>query len=100
MKKQTLTSRKIINTIERHRNDLAKFDVKKIGLFGSFSKHPDKSSDIDFLVEFKKPSFDNYMGLKFKLEKLFNRKVDLVIEKELKPALKYVKKETIYAKGL
>lgn len=100
MGKQNLTSKKIINTIERHRNDLAKFNVKSIGLFGSFSKYPKKNSDIDFLVEFNKPTFDNYMGLKFKLEKLFNRKVDLVIEKELKPALRYVKKEAIYAKRL
>ncbi len=99
MKKQNLTSEKIIKTIEKHRIDLAKFDVTKIGLFGSFSKNPKSNSDIDFLVDFKNPTLDNYMGLKFRLEKLFNRKVDLVMEKELKPALRYVKKEAIYAKG-
>jgi len=100
MNKQNLTSKKIIRMIEKHKNDLVRFNVTKIGLFGSFSKRPSNDSDIDFLVEFKKPTFDNYMGLKFMLENLFNRKVDLVIEKELKPALKYVKKEAIYAKGL
>ena len=38
-------------------------------------------SDIDVLVEFNKleKSFDNYMELKFYLEKLFHRRVDLVI---------------------
>jgi|SaaInlStandDraft_5_1057022.scaffolds.fasta_scaffold173948_1 predicted nucleotidyltransferase len=40
------------------------------------------------------------MDLKFLLEKLFNKNVDLIIEKSLKPRLKYVKKETIYLKRL
>ena len=44
------------------------------------------------------PNFDNYMDLKIMLEKLFKRKIDLVIEEDLKPELKYVKKETKYAK--
>ena len=32
-----------------------------------------KNSDIDFLVEFEKPDFDNFMDLVFYLEKLFGR---------------------------
>jgi len=37
------------------------------------------------------------MELKFLLERLFRRKVDLVVEDSLKPALRYVKKEAVYA---
>jgi hypothetical protein len=48
-------------------------------------------------VEFSNPTFDNYIELKFFLEKLFRRKVDLVMEDNLKPALSYVKEEAVYA---
>ena len=49
---------------------------------------------------FDKPRFDNYMDLRAFLEKIFHKKVDLVIEENLKPALQYVKGEALYAKGL
>jgi len=77
------------------------FGVKQIGLFGSFVRLSQKSkSDIDILVEFKKgkKTFDNYMGLKFFLQKLFRRKVDLVIKEALKPQIKpHILKEAQYA---
>ncbi len=94
-----LTPKKIISTMELHRKDIKQFEVKRIGLFGSFLRNEQKKgSDLDFLVEFKKQSFDNYMGLKFFLEDLFGRKVDLVIESTLKPAFSYVKKEAVYVR--
>ncbi|MBT3465180.1 nucleotidyltransferase [archaeon] len=72
-----------------------------MGLFGSYIKNKQKKdSDLDFIDTFEKNTFDNYMDLKFLLEKLFNKNVDLIIEKSLKPRLKYVKKETIYLKRL
>ncbi len=93
-----LNSQKIILTLERHKDDLKRFSVVKIGLFGSFAqKKASAGSDIDFLVEFDEPSFDKYMDCKFFLEKLFSRKVDLVVEHALKPALEYVKEDTVYA---
>ena len=58
-------------------------------------------SDIDVLVEFNKleKSFDNYMELKFYLEKLFHRRVDLVIREALKPRIRqHILKEVIYAR--
>ena len=96
-----LNSNKIIALIEKHKNDLRKYNVKKIGLFGSYLKmNHNPKSDLDFLVTFNHLSYDNYIELKFFLEKLFNRKIDLVIEKSLKPSLKYVTKEALYAKRL
>lgn len=98
MEKEALTSSKIITTLEEHRNEIRKHGVKKIGLFGSFlERAQNKKSDIDFLVAFNKPTFDNYIELKFLLERLFGRKVDLVIEKNLKPALQHVRRRAIYA---
>lgn len=56
---------------------------------------------MDFLVVLERPSFDNYMDLKFFLEDLFSCKVDLVMEDTLKPRLRpYILEEVIYAQGL
>jgi predicted nucleotidyltransferase len=70
---------------------IKKFGVKRIGLFGSYARaEQGTKSDIDILVEFEKgqKKFDNYMDLKFFLEKLFDRKVDLVINESIKPSLR------------
>ena len=97
----SLTPQKIIKQIEERKDDIRKFGVKKLGLFGSFAKGSQrKKSDLDFLVIFNSPTFDNYMNLKFFLEKTFHKKIDLVTEGNLKPALQYVKEEAIYAKGI
>ena len=94
-----LTSKKIIETIEKNKNKIHKGGVKKIGLFGSFIKNRNsKNSDIDFLVEFDKVDIDKYLYVLNLLEKLFKKKVDLVIEKDLKPELEYVKNEAEYVK--
>jgi predicted nucleotidyltransferase len=66
-----------------------RFRVKSLGVFGSIVRGEDSpGSDIDILVEFEVPSFDHYMELKFYLEDLFGRSVDLVLKGSLKPALR------------
>jgi predicted nucleotidyltransferase len=78
-----------------------KFGVKRIGIFGSFARGEEREdSDLDVLVVFEEgqKTFDNYMDLKFYLEDLFGRKVDLVTEKALKPQLKdIILKDVVYA---
>ncbi len=78
------------------------YTVRSIGLFGSIVRNEaDNESDIDILVDFIEPTFDHYMDLKFYLERLFGREVDLVIADSVKPRLKdSIDKEVIYAKGL
>ena len=99
MAKEKLNSRKIIKKIEEKSKDIKKYSVNKIGLFGSYVKNKqNKKSDIDILVDFNKETFDNYMDLLFLLEKMFKRKIDLVIEKDLHPELNYVKKEAKYVR--
>ena len=98
-KNKELDSKKILKEIEKRKKDIRKYGVKKIGLFGSFAKgKQNKKSDIDFLIEFKKIDFDNYVYILNLLERIFKRRVDLVIEADLKPELKYVKKEARYVK--
>ena len=97
--KKKLSQKKIFEEIKRNKKEIKKFHVKRIGLFGSFiKKKQTKRSDVDFLVEFNKVSFDNYMNLLILLKELFNRKIDLVIERDLRPELEYVKSEVQYVK--
>jgi len=67
------------------------FHVREIGIFGSFIKGKQKAkSDIDILVAFEKghKDFFNYMRLKYCMEELLGRKVDLVIKEALKPRIR------------
>ncbi|WP_151945744.1 nucleotidyltransferase family protein [Aliarcobacter butzleri] len=55
-----------------------KYEVDKIGLFGSYAKGTQtEDSDIDIYVEFKHKTFDNLAGLWNYLEELYNKKIDL-----------------------
>jgi predicted nucleotidyltransferase len=80
----------IISKIQDRRRELAeKFSVRSIGIFGSTAiGHENEQSDIDVLVELNEPTFDHYMGLKFRLEEILGRDVDLVLKDELKPRLR------------
>lgn len=97
-----LTSEELMEKIEENIEDIKKYGVKRIGLFGFYVRNEQKSeSDIDILVRFErgKKTFDNYMDLKFFLEDLFGYKVDLVMSDAIKPRLKpYIMKEVVYAK--
>jgi predicted nucleotidyltransferase len=80
--------------------DLAKFKpkieqicqslpVKRLGLFGSaLTKDFSKDSDVDVLVVFDSDGnidlFDKYFDLKEQLEEIFERNVDLVVDKKFK----------------
>ncbi len=94
----------IMNLLEKNRDKIKQYGVKKIGIFGSYVRNEQTSiSDIDIIVEFSKgeKTFDNYMNLKFFLEELLNVKVDLVIKESIKPDLrKYILRDVIYATGL
>ena len=59
-----------MDLLRSHIQDIkASFAVKRIGIFGSFSRGEQKeSSDIDILVEFEKPTFQSFMDLSFYLE--------------------------------
>ncbi len=66
-----------------------RFGVRKIGVFGSIARGEERGdSDIDVLVSLSSPTFDRYMDLKFHLEGLLGRTVDLVMESALKPRLR------------
>ena len=95
-----LSKEKIFSTIRQHKDELKKYGVKRVGLFGSFVRgEQNKSSDVDIIVEFEegRKNFDNFMNTVFLFEKLFGREVDVLtpesISKRLKP---YIVKEAVY----
>jgi len=101
LKAKKLTVTEILDILEKNKKKIKALSVTKLGLFGSYAKDQQKKdSDLDFIVALKNPTFDNYMELKFLLEDLFNKKIDLVMEGALKPGIKYVKNEAKYVKGL
>lgn len=82
------TSHEILDILKNNKDLLLKYHVKKIGLFGSSSHNiASNESDIDFIVDFNKKTFDNFMDLSFALEELFDRKIDLVTDKSISPYL-------------
>jgi predicted nucleotidyltransferase len=96
------TRRSILKTLGDHREEVRRFGVRSLGLFGSAARgEATATSDLDFLVEFENPNFDTYMELLEFLEKLFGHPVDLVLANTLKPRLREsILRETVHAPGL
>lgn len=79
--------------------------VKSLYAFGSIlTDHFNNKSDIDLIVDFNEIDLldyaDNYFDLKFSLQEIFNRSVDLLEERAIKnPYFKQAlnqKKELVY----
>ena len=89
MTNSTNTAENILKVLNEKKEIIRqRFGVKSIGLFGSWVREQaSPASDIDLLVEFDQPSFDKYMDLKFYLEDLLEKPVDLVLKTALKPRL-------------
>ena len=97
----TKSQNEILKMISEHRDEINRFGVRRLGLFGSAVRgEATQESDLDFLVEFETKSFDAYMDLKFFLEDLFSCQVDLVIADAIKPRLREsILKEAVHAPG-
>ena len=90
----------ILQRLKERQEELhARFSVRRIGLFGSYLQgNASEKSDIDLIVDLSEPTFDHYMDLKFYLEALFERPVDLVLSDTIKARLKpVIQKEAAYA---
>lgn len=92
----------VLDALAKNREAIRGFGVKRLGLFGSAARgEAGAGSDLDFVVEFEKKSFDAYMDLKLFLESLFKCRVDLVLTDAIKPRLRSsILSEAVYAPGL
>lgn len=75
-----LTKELIMQTLREQRPYLAKhYNVKNIGLFGSYAREqPTPTSDIDLVIEFEHPIGLRFVELGEYLEQLFDRPVDIL----------------------
>ena len=90
----------ILKRLQQRQDEMrARFSVQRIGIFGSYLRgNASEKSDIDLIVDLAEPTFDHYMDLKFYLEAIFERPVDLVLSDTIKRRLKpVIQKEAAYA---
>jgi predicted nucleotidyltransferase len=90
----------VVERIASIREELSeRYTVVRIGVFGSFARGDEnRESDVDVVVELAQPTFDHYMDLKFRLEEVLQRPVDLVMAETMKPRLKpIIEREVVYA---
>lgn len=78
-----------------------KYQIEKIGIFGSYVKgEQTENSDVDLLIEFTPQArfgLITFCELENNLSEKLGKKVDLVMKKSLKPNLsKNILKEVIY----
>ena len=88
----------VLTILEAHRNDLERFGVESLRLFGSVARgEASPNSDVDLLVSFRRaPTFSGYMKLRIFLEDLLGAKVDLITETGLRESVRpFVEKEAI-----
>lgn len=92
----------VLKVLKKNRAAILALGVRRLALFGSFARNEaNRASDLDFVVEFERKSFDAYMDLKTFLEKLFGCRVDLVLSDAIKPRLRTpILEGAIHAPGL
>jgi predicted nucleotidyltransferase len=82
-----------MNELEKYLKDIellcSRYKVSRLYAFGSIlTGNFNKSSDVDFIVDFQPLDVlqyaDNYYDLKFALENVLHRQVDLLEEKMIK----------------
>ncbi len=93
---------RIMQLLRERREQIRDYGVRRLRLFGSCARDEAREvSDLDFLVDFEKKSFDAYMDLKEFLENLFGCPVDLVLSNAIKPRLRpFILKDAIDVEGL
>ncbi len=86
----TPTSSEVIRKITDHREELARYSVRSLSVFGSVARGvAAPGSDVDLLVEFDRSvGLFHFIRLKLFLESVLGVKVDLVTPDALKVAVR------------
>ena len=90
---------RITKVLKANKLDLeARYHLTSIGIFGSFAREDfQEDSDIDILIDYDQPIGMEFIDLAEELEKILNRKVDLVSKKGVKQKyFEEIKKDLIY----
>jgi predicted nucleotidyltransferase len=89
----------IAKTLKDNKKDLlSRYHLTAIGIFGSFTREDFREdSDIDILIDYDQPIGIEFIDLAEELEKMLNRKVDLVSMNGVKPKyFEEIQKDLIY----
>ena len=93
------TREEILHILKSQKATLEKkYPISELALFGSYARGDNQaSSDIDILVDFNGRIGIDFISLAHDLEDIFDRKVDLVSRKGIKPRyLPFVEKSLIH----
>jgi len=80
-----------INALEqaiKTENILEKYNLDKIGVFGSFARG-EEAKDIDFFIDLENYNVKNLIHLKKDLETITRKEVDIMIKKYANPIILY-----------
>ena len=94
-----MNQKEILRRLQETRPLWQRFGAEKLALFGSVARDQARvDSDLDVLVAFTdSPTFDQYMELKFFLEDICGRSVDLVTVESIRPQLRpNIERDAIY----
>jgi len=89
----------IISTLKLKKEYLhEKYGVSKLGIFGSYTRNDfTENSDVDLMVDFDRKIGMEFISLADELEKILNKKVDLVTEGSVnRHIFPYVQKDLLY----
>lgn len=95
-----MTKHDVLDYLKEHYQEFHnKYNVEKIGLFGSYARdEATPQSDIDIFVKMK-PDMFSLIAIKEQIEEDLNTKVDIIREhKNIKPfLLEMIQKDLVYA---
>ncbi|RLG31456.1 nucleotidyltransferase [Methanosarcinales archaeon] len=76
----------VIETLRVHEEEIKeRYSVRRTGVFRSYVRGEQKATGgINVLVEFEKPTFDNFMDMAFYPEELFGRRANLLTPEGVK----------------
>ena len=86
-----MTRSEILKILKQYKKENSeKYGINNLGIFGSYSRDlADEDSDIDIVIETQEPDLYKLVHIKEELEKLFNKSVDIVRNREkMNPYLK------------
>jgi len=87
---------KALEQVIKNENILKKYNLDKIGVFGSFARG-EKAKDIDFYIDLDNYNLKNLIPLKNDLEEITQKEVDIMLKKYANPIVLYrAQKDMVY----
>ena len=84
----SIESLNALEKVIKEGNLLKKYDLDKIGVFGSFARG-EKANDIDFYIDTENYRVKNLINLKKDLEKITEKEIDIMLKKYANPIVLY-----------